>query len=517
MGVDSYLEIFTTLYGWYFSSVIVRVLFMTGLFLVPIFFAIVGTFLESYADGLDGNGAKYLVRKLEVTLYVSLFMILFAVAPTNLTSLNRLDLHYTPPATTLQPSPERVTGADTGSTYDSQFGGSTDVAAVPVWWYLSMGVSSGVSAAVRGELKSVSAIADLRLLKDIAARARITDPELRSDIQRFYADCFTPARSRFLRTLPPSPQASEAMDKYGKDDVEWIGSHVFQEDPEFYARYWASQPVRGFVVDLGRGTDADRNPWEPEAEWGRPSCQQWWAEPDIGLRARMVDHVGMPIGSGLELGTALVNMWPLSSSEERADAIARLAYMKEQPRFVDPEAILGSDRKWWNDAAAAPAETLGILGTFWEGLKVNASMMPIINLMLMVQTLILFGIYLFLPTVVIFSGYSPRIFVMGALAIFTVKFWSVMWWICRWMDDHLIQALEESGPGSFMNIGDIAFVHVMLNALLVLMFIGLPLLWTGMMAWAGLRLGGLVDGLSTANQMGIAAGASGTNMATRKR
>lgn len=515
MGVDSYLEVYTTLYGWYFSGVILRTLMGTGIYLLPVLFMMVAAYVETHADGLDGDGATRLVRRIEQNLWITIFMFYFCVYPNGYTSLSRINLSYTPPATVINPTPVTVTGANTQSTYDTMLGDRADVAAVPPWWMMVMSVSGGVTSAIRADIQN--GMADIRTLEYIAASTRITDFSLRNEIQRFYSDCFVPARSRFRRTLPPSPEAAAALTTYGNTDVDWIGSHVFRDDPNLYGRYWASEAVVGFVFDPSRYADSDLNASEAVPIWGRPSCKQWWEEDTIGLRARMVQHVGWPVGSPTQLGTAIANMWPLATAEERADALARLAYVKEEPKYVDPQAILGSDRRWYDSAAAAPSELAGVAGTTWEWFKVNSSMMPIINLLLMAQPLILMGIYVFLPAAVIFSGYSLRMFVTGALAIFTVKFWIVMWTIARWLDDRLVRALNE--PDLFWSLLDIAdhtFKRMILNALLVGMFIALPLLWTGMMAWAGHRIGGAMDGwLGMANRMGDRAGAAGASMAVK--
>jgi hypothetical protein len=52
-----------------------------------------------------------------------------------------------------------------------------------------------------------------------------------------------------------------------------------------------------------------------------------------------------------------------------------------------------------------------------------------------------------------------------------------------------------------------------LNILLLLMYIGLPLLWTAMMAWAGHRLhGGIADLVRSATDAGMSAGKSGVGL-----
>src|SRR5712691_11404125 len=99
MGVDSYLEIFTTMYGWTFSSVIVRMMADTGLLKLPFLFMIIKGVLDAHEMGVEGGGITWFIRRMEVMLGCGLFVYMSCVASCSLTSLSRIGLHYTPPAT----------------------------------------------------------------------------------------------------------------------------------------------------------------------------------------------------------------------------------------------------------------------------------------------------------------------------------------------------------------------------------------------------------------------------------
>ena len=59
----------------------------------------------------------------------------------------------------------------------------------------------------------------------------------------------------------------------------------------------------------------------------------------------------------------------------------------------------------------------------------------------MVQTIMLLGVYELLPLVVVLSRYSIAMLVMGGMAIFTIKFWSVLWYLVMWVDQNLILSM----------------------------------------------------------------------------
>lgn len=514
MGVDSYLEIFATMYGWTFSSIITRVMFDTGLYLLPVLFILISSLIEGHERGMDGEGVEWLVRKLEIQVYMTLFVFFLGVQSLSVASLSRISLQYVPPATAIDPSPIVATGGASDSTYGATFGDSADVAAIPVWWYLTMSLSSGVNGAVRAGIGS--GMRDFRMIEDLAHIAGMPDARLRTEIQRFYSECFVPARSRYLRQEELSSEVQEAIALYGQADVDWIGSHAFRDDPALYGSLHARYDVPGFLYDPSRDTDIS-----PTSAiiptYGRPSCKEWWETGSIGLRARMVDYVGSFRG----LRTKVTAVFTFASNEEVDDSLARLAMAKSAPNYINPEQIIGDDRSGVSKFMHGFADVFGALGAAWKGLEAAATMMPMITLITMAQPLILMGIYMFLPIIVMFSGYRLEILVTGALAIVTVKFWAVMWYIARWIDDHLIEAMNPDGFNlmeDIVNGMDGTYKRVVLNILLMLMYIGLPALWTGMMGWAGFRIGSSVSKvLNDAIDTGRSAGARGADAATRRR
>lgn len=51
MGLDSYLEIFTTMFGWSIANTIVSMLFGTGLVWLPFLFMFFSTWVEAFEVG----------------------------------------------------------------------------------------------------------------------------------------------------------------------------------------------------------------------------------------------------------------------------------------------------------------------------------------------------------------------------------------------------------------------------------------------------------------------------------
>lgn len=516
MQLDSYLEIFLTFYGWAFANIMGEVLAGTGLIALPFGLIVFNAWREAKESAAGGASVVAVIEAVQVRLLIALFVFSLCFATTPLSSLSSITLSYTPPATTTEPAPQTATQAGSGSTYDaamadavngsmSTSGGLTQV---PMWWMAVMGYSSGVNSAVRAALGNSSR--DLRMLEDQARNAAIQDPRLLADIQRFHSECFIPARSRYLRMdkdqVSSTGQAILAggNTEYGPTDVDWMGSQFFRSEPGFYSRMRAYAPVPGFAVDLSRDTDyiasgasgdANADSALVNPDWGRPTCNEWWLDSARGIRQQIVAQ-----SEGWQsIYTSAKNMLTWASDDAARDAVAKLGASKARPQFVDSARIMGNDY----DVGTTVAHAIGqAVSTFTVGKKLldmTVEFVPLVTALPMVQAALLMGIYMFLPLIVVFSGYDLKLMLYGALGIFTVKFWASMWYIARWLDAHLIAAMYPGLDGNafLSEVRDVvglqdssSYKRMILNIVLMSMFVGFPLLWSGMMGWIGARIGG---------------------------
>ncbi len=493
MGLDSYLEIFTTMYGWAFSRIIWDVLRNTGLVYLPLLITLIGTWMQAHEMGEEMGGPAWMVRKMEIELGTAIFVLAFCAMPTSMTSLANASLYFTPPKTTLEPAPVTATGAAPDSSYGSAFANVPTAADVPAWWYTVMGLSSGINAAVKAGVNT--GIRDFRQIEELAHTATVEDPLLRGEIQRFYSECFVPARSRYLSAGVASAEAENAIATYGQADVDWIGSHAFRDDPTLYAVLYAGYGVAGFAFDPVRDADMDTSPIQPTL--GRPTCKEWWEDATNGLRQKMASGVGK---ADWLMKLKVDQLFPGVSDEARADQMARLAVQKTSPSYVDPERIMGDDRGQLSKLLHAPSDVASAGGILAKGWEASTTLFALVQFLTISQPLILMAMYMFMPLIVVFSRYSLQVMLLGALAIFTIKFWSVMWFIARWMDDHLIEAMYPGAQGSVLMEAittglDGSVKRTTLNIALLSMYVGLPMVWSGMMAWVGLQIGAGIEGM----------------------
>jgi hypothetical protein len=459
---------------------------------------------------------------MEVELGSAIFVLAMCFTTVPFLTVSQLSLNFTPDKTTLNPVPTTVTGGASGSSYGAAFAGVPGSVEVPPWWFTVMGLSSGINQAVRTGIGSN--MSGFRQLEEMARVATIDDPSLRAGLQRFTNECWVPARSKYLTTSTPLSAAGVAdLTTYGNTDTEWIGSHVFQDEPGYYDTLAADSGVPGFPVDPVQDADVAGSAVPPDN--GRPTCKAWWSSLRTSAVNQLVVVSRNPAAPAGTVSTLLSMTATLVAAPpgDVQDAMARLAIDKLRPSMVDPSAMLGDDRAWYQKVLGGAFPVLGGAGSLLQGVDAQASKFPVVQLATMAQPLILMAIYAFLPLIVVFSRYSLQVMFLGALAIFTVKFWTVMWFIARWLDDHLIQAMYPDAAtmlGQALQVGasggiDGIVKRTNLDTLLVGLYIGLPLVWSGMMMWAGWKIMYGISALTdSAIAAGVAAGNRGTSLAT---
>ena len=71
-----------------------------------------------------------------------------------------------------------------------------------------------------------------------------------------------------------------------------------------------------------------------------------------------------------------------------------------------------------------------------------------------IQALLLMGIYMLMPFVMVFSSYSLLTLIHGGIAIFTIKMWSVLWFVTDFLDDKLALVTRGRPRIAVLNAGD---------------------------------------------------------------
>ncbi|HVV67991.1 MAG TPA: conjugal transfer protein TraG N-terminal domain-containing protein [Gammaproteobacteria bacterium] len=470
IGVQSYPELYTMLLGWNLYDQIWDLLSQSGLAYLPFIGILLRNMAQPYTSQETKDAGSTSLRRMEVDFIGTLLFIFFGVSPAFL--LNPSLVSYTP-LCPVDGQNETVHPGNTGTTYDSAFSVPTEEIRVPIWWYAVVALSEGITS---GANTIVSCVPDLRSMVTQADMARITDPQLKHEVAQFEQDCFIPARTQYLADTHTNADTISVINSnqstYGSDDTEWAGSHGF--DQTYYQNLKASQPVPGFAYDANQDINADTNEDNPPA-YGTPTCDQWWNDPQNGLRLRLINLMSAKYWS--DFAPELV------SDKTKDDVLKQILFNNTgYDKANDTVGDIG-----YSHLAAGLGEWFQQLDTYPK-LYAAAQAAPII------QALLLLMVYAFLPLALVFTGYKPGSFISGAVIIFSLIFWSFIWHLVSWTDTALMNALY----------GDSWFSHQSPNASLVDMITGTliiiaPLFWFSFMGSMGVAVGNLVtvafDGL----------------------
>lgn len=490
MSVDSYLELFTTLFGWAFYGVLWDVLVGTGIVYLPFLGILIDNWREPAEGGEFGTVTGLSLRRMEIELFLALFVVVLAGQPAALTPLNAGTLSYDPQPTLVAPTPGTATVAAPESTYGvTGFTGSPATVNIPVWWYAVLAMSSGFNHAVVEGLPTAS---DLRTYEQQARLATIADPRLRQEVSDFFSECYVPARSKYQADRPATPSVVAILINYGNDDPDWMGSHVYRNTPGYYDTQRPSRQISGWAYDPARDTEYDP---ASAPTWGKPVCKQWWEDNTQGLRLKLIDEAD---ATSAGLSGLVVAVAPTLASEQQEDAVVRAVLASAPPSWSSNELVARNTTStaWFGSVQNMIKGGLAGGGVVTASALFSVTMTAVLQSLPMVQALMLLGIYALLPMIVVLSRYSLSMMVVGAMAIFTVKFWSVLWYLALWVDQNLILSMYPDANTFlqiFANPGEHDAKRMLLNMITTSLYLGLPLLWSGMMAWAGVQVGRSIE------------------------
>ncbi|MDZ4263001.1 MAG: conjugal transfer protein TraG N-terminal domain-containing protein [Pseudomonadota bacterium] len=490
MTVDSYLELFTTLFGWAFYGILWDVLVGTGIVYLPFLGILIDNWRQPAEGGEFGSVTGLSLRRMEIELFIALLVVVLAGQPAALAPLNAATLSYPPPPTLTNPTPAAATVAAPQSTYGTTgFMGSPATVNIPVWWYAVLATTSGLNHAV---IEGLPSVADMRSYEQQARLATIADPRLRQEVSDFFSQCYIPARSQYQTARPTTAAVNILLSSYGADDPEWMGSHLYRNTPGYYDTLRPTMQIPGWAYNAARDTEYD--PATPPA-WGKPYCKQWWEEGAIGVREKLIKAADATSAgfSGLVVAVA-----PALAGEKQNDAVARTVLTNAPPSWSNNDLVANnsSSTGLLNSAQNMVKGGLTAGGVVTASALFSVTMTAILQALPMVQAVLLLGIYALLPMVVVLSRYSIAMMITGAMAIFNVKFWSVLWYLAMWVDQNLILSMYPDVNiflQIFANPGEHDSKRMMLNMITTSLYLGLPLLWSGMMAWAGVNVGRSID------------------------
>lgn len=507
MGVGSFLEVYTTLFGWLLYDNVWSVLSDTGLAYIPFFTVIIRNFSEPYMSQEAKDAASVSQRRMELDIIAMFVAVIIVVSPwMNLTLGSQT---YTE-ACSASPA---VTGGATGTTYDTIFtttalGGS--VAKVPIWWYMVMNLSGAINDSV---IAGINCTVDVRQVQYEVNNTKIKDKSLKDDLSKFHNECYLEGLAKIAEN-PSAAETSFNAGTFDDDDRDWIGSKFFTNTAGYYDSIRATSPVDGFAYNATRDIEYDSTVATPTN--GRPTCKDWWTTATTGLNARLNNEIPAAKNASLTQFGALIGN---TLAETREDALKTvLLNSSVTVDSLDRMALQGLNSEGSNEIirgakAGVKHVTAGVTGAFAWFIS-ETTLITIQNLMPTMQALILMTIYFLLPFVLVMGGYKWEVIITATFVIFGIRFLTTIFAVLLYIGNNLFGAINQFSPNALVNSIETKSVgEIYVDLAVFLMWVIMPSLWMGMIGWAGYKSAASVStGASNAKQtgdQGTRAGGSG--------
>jgi hypothetical protein len=469
LATQSYAELYTTLIGWQVYNQLWEIVTQTGLVFVPFITMLVQHLAEPYQSQEAKEAYLISLRRVEINFLGMVLVVVFACQPFFYLSPAHLqfELNCNEQAAHIIHTP-----GNTGTTYDQAFPTPTETR-VPIWWYVVMSISQGITSEAKAKLGCQPKLREMITQVDLT---QITDPTLRSEVTQFQQQCFIPARYRFLeskRTLSSNAfqqRFASYLNQYGESDTEWLGSHTFNDITGFYDTLYATQPIPGFKFQKKRDWQLVQSPNNnPQPEWGQPSCSEWWHTKKTGLKDKLLH--------------TLDNKWRLRwlstlSAKDQDEILKKLI----RPSSSLPIGYTGANNMV-SELSLSRATTS--LGTWLQQMEVYPKLYAIQQGAPIIRALLLLMSYAMLPLALIFSRYSIKTLITGGILLFALIFWSYLWQLVEWIDSVLINALY---PSWFSQQSPQATLADFIIGTMMIVF---PLFWFSFMSSLGVAAGGV--------------------------
>ncbi|QTL40333.1 conjugal transfer protein TraG N-terminal domain-containing protein [Xenorhabdus budapestensis] len=478
MTTNSYLEYFLTLLGWVVNNGLWQMLIATGLFTTPLVIKVIAVWLKVRECGEeDGNGGLQSLARIENTLYGAFFVMVVCCVP--LVSVSLTTLQYDPSrakscGTWTPKAPDKSGYAPVISSLNNQ------TAAMPLWWAVVHRLSKGLTQAA---VATIPCRPDLRQLRFEVQHTRIRHPALAAELQDFTHDCYALALYQWKQR--DQGQTTEPATLH---DIDWLGSRTFLSGD--YHTLQSRTPRAHFLWNENRDSGRPNT-----GQGGYPTCQAWWSTPKTGLETRVLAQADP--GLWLRLSAAL-KMLGKETREYKEAVIRRLVspvnLTVSQAGYVYAGYGGNADFTVWDGSNRVGAAAGTVLG----GL-ISAPMFDAVRQALpMMQAVILMALYILIPLILLFAAYEFKTVLTLTFALFALNFLTFWWETARWLDSYLLDALYGSDTHSLLNLAGIQNTSedLIMGLVMGTLFIVLPMVWLGALAWAGVRMGDVAGMMS---------------------
>ena len=300
----------------------------------------------------------------------------------------------------------------------------------------------------------------------------------------------------------------QTKDKATLRDIEWIGSKTFLGS--YYGSLQSKTPRAAFPWSESR--DSGR---PDTGRGGYPTCSEWWSKAETGLQARVVDQADPGLWTRLSAAMTMIG----GNATDYREAVVR--------RLVSPESLTvsqgghvyagyGGNADFTLDNSVSRVAAIG--GTALGSLAAFPAFDAMRQALPMVQAVMLMAVVVILPLILAFSAYEIKTVITLTFVVYALNFLTFWWELARWLDSWLLTALYSSDTHSSFNMAGFqnSSDDLIMNFVMASMFLVLPAFWMGALSWAGIRVGGALDG-ALKNGSSDAQKAGGSAVDTAKR
>ena len=464
IGVGSYPELFSTLLGWQQYQNLWDIITQTGLIFVPFILMIIRNTTEPFLSQEAKSAYTISLRRVEYAMATMILTIMIACQP--MITLDPQVLKFEP----LCDQSVNASPGQSGTTYDQAFGDLTPVK-VPLWWVAVMGVSHGLTAAATVSLGCQPNLREVEMQLDLT---RIQNAPMQSQVQGFLKACYLPAYRKYVNAKPKADMSAYTQ-KYGEEDLSWMGSEAFQHTPGYYDAFRAPYPIEGFAYDSSK----DWAQGSANQIWGTPNCADWWSAPKNGLHDQLQAQISPSLWNNVE---SYVSGQPASDyAIKKLIQNSPTSGYQENTNFAEQVGGIGT-------------ATVAGVGNAMNSFSFFPKMYSVIESLPLIQAYLLMASYIFLALALVASGFKFRTVLSLTFVIFSIIFWSYLWQLAEFIDNSMIKAL--SPPGGFQGASKhYGGTPVLTDMVAIMMYVAVPFFWTMFMGWAGVKAGSGVDSI----------------------
>ena len=522
MGVSSYFEFVTVLFGWVVYDRLWAVLNDTGIVYLPFFVIVLKNLLESRRAGDDeGSAAVQSLKKSETDVVVAIVVMFLAAVP--FTEVRLGEMSYVRPQLDCAVAerinrgaePGEVNGLATGTAYDAPLATlSGATGRIPIWWGFVHVVSKAVVAAGTAAIPCTGDV--VRLSMSLGGDT-VEDPLLLREVADFTTDCHRPAVSRMYRG------GAGGGTREARRHMDYIGSPFFLDTTGYYNALYSRGERPAFPPDPARDAGLDGS---------HPTCREWWRDGAAGLRVRLLAEIEQatrdelvyganalfreenPGASVAELEDMLLRKYLAHRSGDRIGVssvsyepgVAESYRMGAASHYGPVGGVVNATVDVVENVLSMSAAGLGMVlqgpGNLAAGVAIREGMPIFLALLLMVFVAVL-------PFLMVFSRYDVSVLATLTLVFFGLQFFYVLWGMAFWADNHLHGALNgaASAPKSNPIQG---MVGLWVQRFLYIVF---PMVWLAAIGWVGVKADAVMGGISKMADSAARAAQSGGDTA----